>query len=135
RPISELPIPAGIEAKGQAAVEAYRDGKPLAYQGGGPVNWCSARGPGLAHEEGVDGKSERGGHPVVRMPLRQWLLRITDYAERLLDDLDKVDWPEPIKEMQRNWIGKSEGAEVDFALASPPAAAGGSGTIRVFTTR
>jgi leucyl-tRNA synthetase len=78
----------------------------------------------------VDGKSERGGHPVVRMPLRQWMLRITAYAERLLSDLDLVDWSEAIKEMQRNWIGRSEGAEVDFKLAPPC-----RGTIRVFTTR
>ena len=116
RPISELPIPAEIKAKGQAAVEAYRDGKRLAYQAEVPVNWCPALGTVLANEEVVDGKSERGGHPVVRMPLRQWLLRITDYAERLLDDLELVAWPESIKKMQREWIGKSEGAEVDFSL-------------------
>src|SRR5207302_4299868 len=82
------------------------------------------------NEEVVDGKSERGGHTVVRMPLRQWMLRITAYAERLLDDLELVQWPEAIKEMQRNWIGRSEGAEVDFKLQ------GASGhAIRVFTTR
>ena len=80
-----------------------------------PVNWCPELGTVLANEEVIDGKAERGGHPVVRMPLRQWMLRITAYAERLLDDLEQVDWPEPIKEMQRNWIGRSEGAEVDFA--------------------
>src|SRR5262249_22980910 len=79
-------------------------------------NWCAALGTVLANEEVIDGKSERGGHPVVRMPLRQWLLRITAYAERLLEDLDRVEWPEPIKKMQRDWIGRSEGAEVDFAL-------------------
>jgi len=129
RPISELPIPADIEAKGQAAVEAYRDSKRLAYQAEVPVNWCAALGTVLANEEVVDGKSERGGHPVVRMPLRQWLLRITDYADRLLDDLELVAWPESIKKMQRDWIGKSEGAEVDFKLAKEPVA------IRVFTTR
>ncbi len=96
-----------------------------------PVNWCEALGTVLANEEVIDGRSERGNHPVVRMPLRQWLLRITAYAERLLDDLERVDWPESIKTMQRVWIGKSEGAEVDFpvqGLESGPA-------IRVFTTR
>src|SRR5262249_54522048 len=128
RPISELPIPAEIKAKGQAAVEAYRDSKRLAYQAEVPVNWCPALGTVLANEEVVDGKSERGGHPVVRMPLRQWLLRITDYADRLLDDLELVAWPESIKKMQREWIGKSEGAEPEFALGGGPA------TIRVFTT-
>ncbi len=115
RPISELPIPADVQAKGDRAIRSYRDGKRLAYQAEVPVNWCPELGTVLANEEVIDGKSERGGHPVVRMPLRQWLLRITDYAERLLDDLALVDWPEPIKKMQRDWIGKSEGAEVDFA--------------------
>lgn len=132
KPISELPIPTEITAKGQTAVEAYRDSKRLAYQAEVPVNWCAALGTVLANEEVVDGKSERGGHPVVRMPLRQWLLRITDYADRLLDDLDLVSWPESIKKMQRDWIGKSEGAEVDFALHEP---AGHGQAIRVFTTR
>src|SRR5207237_10133886 len=116
-------------ARGEAAVEAYRDGKRLAYQAQVAVNWCPALGTVLANEEVVDGKSERGGHPVVRMPLKQWLLRITDYAERLLDDLALVDWPDAIKKMQRDWIGKSEGAEVDFEIA------GGMSAIRVSTTR
>ena len=91
----------------------------------------------LANEEVVDGKSERGSHPVVRMPLRQWMLRITAYAERLLDDLTLVDWSESIKEMQRNWIGRSEGAEVDFALSYQLRARSVSKDepIRVFTTR
>ena len=119
RPIAELPIPPEVQKQGDAAVRAYQDSKRLAYQIEAPVNWCPALGTVLANEEVVDGKSERGGHPVVRMPLRQWMLRITAYAERLLDDLELVDWSEAIKEMQRNWIGKSEGAEVDFALASP----------------
>src|SRR5437016_1652221 len=131
RPIKELPIPADIQAKGTSAVRAYQDSKRLAYQAEVPVNWCEALGTVLANEEVVDGKSERGGHPVVRMPLRQWLLRITDYAERLLDDLAVVDWPESIKKMQRDWIGKSEGAEVDFEV-NPPAL---GRRIRVFTTR
>ncbi len=129
RPISELSIPDDVKAKGEAAIREYRDGKRLAYLGEVPVNWCEALGTVLANEEVIDGKSERGGHPVVRMPLLQWMLRITDYAERLLDDLELVDWPDPIKEMQRNWIGRSEGAEVDFRLAT------GEQTIRVFTTR
>jgi leucyl-tRNA synthetase len=128
RPIAELPIPPEVKQKGDAAVRAYRDSKRLAYQAEVPVNWCEALGTVLANEEVIDGKSERGGHPVVRMPLRQWLLRITDYAERLIDDLEGLDWSESIKKMQRDWIGKSEGAEVDFALESGL-------RIRVFTTR
>jgi leucyl-tRNA synthetase len=133
RPIAELPIPEEVRRQGEAAVRAYRDSQRLAYQVEAPVNWCPALGTVLANEEVVDGKSERGGHPVVRMPLRQWMLRITAYAERLLDDLELVDWSEAIKEMQRNWIGKSEGAEVDFHLA---ASSGNPDLgIRVFTTR
>jgi len=146
RPIAELPIPPDIKAKGDDAVRCYQDSKRLAYQAEVPVNWCPELGTVLANEEVVDGKSERGNHPVVRMPLRQWLLRITAYAERLLDDLKLVDWPEPIKKMQRDWIGRSEGAEVDFKLApasgEPQASGGrkspgesGEAVIRVFTTR
>jgi leucyl-tRNA synthetase len=131
RPIGELPIPPEVRQQGEAAVRAYRDGKRLAYQTEAPVNWCPALGTVLANEEVQDGKSERGGHPVVRMPLRQWMLRITAYAERLLADLEAVDWPESIKEMQRNWIGRSEGAEVDFPVVPER----GGGCIRVFTTR
>lgn len=134
RPISELPIPDGVKKQGQAAVRAYQDGKRLAYQVEAPVNWCPALGTVLANEEVVDGKSERGGHPVVRMPLRQWMLRITAYAERLLDDLELLDWSESLKEMQRNWIGRSEGAEVDFYhdISITPK---NTPAIRVFTTR
>jgi leucyl-tRNA synthetase len=137
RPIAELPIPSAVRAEGADAVRSYQDSKRLAYQIEAPVNWCPALGTVLANEEVVDGKSERGGHPVVRMPLRQWMLRITAYAERLLDDLALVDWPEPIKEMQRNWIGRSEGAEVDFRLASRERQRPGDGStcLRVFTTR
>ncbi len=135
RPISELTIPDDVKAKGEAAVSAYRDNKRLAYQVEAPVNWCPALGTVLANEEVVDGKSERGSHPVVRMPLRQWMLRITAYAERLLDDLTLVDWSEAIKEMQRNWIGRSEGAEVDFRLASGGRQPPDDSIIRVFTTR
>ncbi|KAJ8761218.1 hypothetical protein K2173_001274 [Erythroxylum novogranatense] len=88
----------------------------LAYQAEVPVNWCPALGTVLANEEVVDGVSERGGHPVVRKPMRQWNLRITAYADRLLQDLDDLDWPESVKDMQRNWIGRSEGAEMEFLV-------------------
>jgi len=88
----------------------------LAYQAEIPVNWCPELGTVLANEEVIDGKSERGGHPVIRQPMRQWMLRITAYAQRLLDGVDGLDWSEGIKAMQRNWIGRSEGAEVDFAV-------------------
>jgi leucyl-tRNA synthetase len=110
RPIAELPIPDGVDP------EAYRDSRRLAYRAEVPVNWCPALGTVLANEEVIDGKSEVGGHPVVRMPLKQWMLRITAYADRLVDELELVDWPRPIKDMQRNWVGRSEGAEVDFAI-------------------
>jgi leucyl-tRNA synthetase len=104
--------------------------RDLAYLAEVPVNWCPALGTVLANEEVIDGKSERGGHPVVRVPMRQWMLRITAYADRLVDDLDQVDWPEAIKKMQRDWIGRSHGARVFFELAD------GSGErIEVFTTR
>ncbi|MCP5071594.1 MAG: leucine--tRNA ligase [bacterium] len=101
----------------------------LAYEAEVAVNWCSALGTVLANEEVIDGKSERGGHPVVRLPMRQWMLRITEYAERLLADLDLVDWPERIKRMQVEWIGRSEGARVAFPIVD------GDTTIEVFTTR
>ncbi|RHW33260.1 leucine--tRNA ligase [Lysinibacillus yapensis] len=101
----------------------------LAYVDEIPVNWCPALGTVLANEEVIDGKSERGGHPVERRPMRQWVLRITKYADRLLDDLEDVDWPESIKDMQRNWIGRSEGAQVKFNVA------GTDQNFEVFTTR
>ncbi|MBO7722114.1 MAG: leucine--tRNA ligase [Kiritimatiellae bacterium] len=107
--------------------------KGLAYVAEVPVNWCPALGTVLANEEVIDGHSERGNHPVVRRPMRQWMLKITEYAERLLADLDTLDWPDGIKEMQRNWIGKSTGAEVDFK-----AVCGGgecNDVITVYTTR
>ncbi len=103
--------------------------KGLAYQKEVPVNWCPALKTVLANEEVVDGKSERGGHPVIRMPMKQWMLKITDYAERLSQDLETIDWPERTKEGQKNWIGKSEGAEVDFKMEKL------NETLRVFTTR
>jgi leucyl-tRNA synthetase len=102
----------------------------LAYQKEAPVNWCPEMRTVLANEEVVDGKSERGGHPVVRLKMRQWMLKITDYAERLLNDLDKVDWPHATKEGQKNWIGKSEGATIQFNIESQTAE-----KIEVFTTR
>ncbi|KYG91432.1 leucine--tRNA ligase [[Bacillus] sp. KCTC 13219] len=101
----------------------------LAYVDEVPVNWCPALGTVLANEEVIDGKSERGGHPVERRPMRQWILRITEYADRLLEDLDELDWPESLKEMQRNWIGRSEGAEVTFTID------GTEHSFDVFTTR
>jgi len=108
-------------------LQLYKKG--LAYVAEVPVNWCPALGTVLANEEVIDGKSERGGHPVIRKPMRQWMLKITEYAERLLEDLEELDWSESIKEMQRNWIGKSSGAEVEFAID------GTDKTLRVFTTR
>jgi leucyl-tRNA synthetase len=104
----------------------------LAYEAEVPVNWCEALGTVLANEEVIDGKSERGGHPVVRRPMRQWMLKITAYADRLLEDLDGIDWPEHVKRMQREWIGRSEGAEVVFPVVEP---AGVSASFTVFTTR
>lgn len=103
--------------------------KGLAYIDEVPVNWCPALGTVLANEEVIDGKSERGGHPVERRPMKQWMLKITAYADRLLEDLDELDWPESLKDMQRNWIGRSEGAEVNFKVD------GTDETFTVFTTR
>ena len=108
--------------------------KGLAYVAEVPVNWCPALGTVLANEEVIDGRSERGNHPVVRKPMRQWMLKITEYAERLLKDLDTLDWPEGIKEMQRNWIGKSEGALVDFKVESSGSQLS-TDVITVYTTR
>ena len=147
RPIAELPIPEEILASGRAsalradsgdtteentpggltpnrspevmeAIRRYQDKHRLAYVSDAPVNWCPALGTVLANEEIIDGKSERGGHPVVRMPLKQWMLRITAYADRLASELDELDWSDSIKFMQRNWIGRSTGAEVDFRTES-----------------
>jgi leucyl-tRNA synthetase len=105
------------------------DSVRLAYVADVPVNWCPELGTVLANEEVVDGKSEVGGFPVVRKPMRQWMLRITAYAERLLSELDDLDWPEGIKLLQRNWIGRSEGAEIDYKIENLDE------KIRVFTTR
>ena len=109
---------------------AFLDNHRLAYLAEVPVNWCPALGTVLANEEVTnEGRSDRGNHPVYKRPLRQWMLRITAFADRLLSDLDIVDWPEPIKLMQRNWIGRSEGAMVDFPVQDA------DDVIRVFTTR
>ncbi|MEH7456189.1 leucine--tRNA ligase [Bacillus sp. JJ1127] len=103
--------------------------KGLAYVDEIPVNWCPALGTVLANEEVIDGVSERGGHPVERRPMKQWMLKITAYADRLLEDLDELDWPESLKDMQRNWIGRSEGAEVHFNID------GTDKKFTIFTTR
>ena len=108
-------------------LQLYKRG--LAYQGEVPVNWCQKLGTVLANEEVIDGKSERGGHPVIRKPMRQWLFRITKYADSLLAGLDDVDWPESVKNLQRNWIGRSEGSNVVFEIPTI------GETISVFTTR
>ncbi|MCD1258451.1 leucine--tRNA ligase [Paenibacillus athensensis] len=109
-------------------IQLYKKG--LAYVDEVPVNWCPALGTVLANEEVIDGLSERGNHPVIRKPMRQWILKITEYAERLLEDLEELDWSESIKDMQRNWIGKSKGAEVEFELDGHPGR-----SLTVFTTR
>jgi leucyl-tRNA synthetase len=126
RPIEELPIPASLSEEEK---RRFLGDHRLAYQADVPVNWCPALGTVLANEEVVGGVSERGGYPVIRKPMRQWMLRITKYAERLLDDLKEVDWPESIKKLQIDWIGKSVGAEVCFQIV------GHHESIWVFTTR
>ena len=119
------------ELEQREVVDSFR----LAYIAEAPVNWCPALGTVLANEEvTADGRSDRGNYPVYRRPLRQWMLRITAYAERLLADLDRLEWPQPIKLMQRNWIGRSEGASVAFPLVVPAAGAP-EAAIDVFTTR
>ena len=131
RPISELESQRKTTHPDESpeALRSYLDQNRLAYVAEAPVNWCPQLGTVLANEEVVDGKSEVGGFPVVRRPMRQWMLRITAYADRLIDELDGLDWPESIKLLQRNWIGRSEGAEVHFALPR------GNAKITVFTTR
>jgi leucyl-tRNA synthetase len=126
KPIEQLPLPDGL---GEMQKQQFIDSNRLAYEDEVAVNWCPALGTVLANEEVVGGVSERGGHPVIRKPMRQWMLRITKYAQRLLDDLADVDWPESIKKLQQDWIGKSIGAEVDFKVN------GFDETIRVYTTR
>ena len=142
--IETLPWPAELQdgsALGatelKARRRAFRDSKRLAYVTEAPVWWCEQLGTVLANEEVVDGKSEVGGFPVTRRPMRQWMLRITAYAERLLQDLDTIEWSHSLKEMQRNWIGRSEGAEVSFAVPPPPGQGGAPQPFQlvVFTTR
>ena len=131
--IDTLPYPDDLNT--DAEKREYRDAKRLAFVSNAPVWWCEALGTVLANEEVIDGKSERGDHPVVRKPMRQWMLRITEYAERLLEDLEDIDWSHSLKEMQRNWIGRSEGAEVDFEICDYQDAGGSAVKLRVFTTR
>ena len=118
-----------VETLASSSADADVKESRLAYVAEAPVNWCPELGTVLANEEVVDGKSEVGGFPVVRRPMRQWMLRITAFAGRLLEDLEGIEWSHSLKEMQRNWIGRSEGAEVTFSLA------GRDETITVFTTR
>ncbi|MCS1410854.1 MAG: Leucine--tRNA ligase [Verrucomicrobia subdivision 3 bacterium] len=125
--IGSLTYPENVSS--EAEREAYLREARLAYVAEAPVNWCPELGTVLANEEVVDGRSEVGNYPVVRRSMRQWMLRITAYAARLLEDLEGVEWSHSLKEMQRNWIGRSEGAEVTFPLAE------GTGSIMVFTTR
>ncbi|MCL5945294.1 MAG: leucine--tRNA ligase [Planctomycetes bacterium] len=143
RPITELvaefesgirPLPESAGEKSWIQLDASQQRRVLeqyrlAYQIEAPVNWCPALGTVLANEEVIDGKSEVGGFPVERRPMRQWMLRITDYAQRLLDGLDSLEWPESLKMMQRNWIGRSEGALVRFDIAQR------DDVVTVFTTR
>jgi leucyl-tRNA synthetase len=121
RPIAEL--------EGQGLSREDIDSRRLAFVSSAPVNWCPELGTVLANEEVVDGKSEVGGFPVERRPMRQWMLRITSFAQRLIDELDGLDWPESIKLLQRNWIGRSEGAHVKFQIV------GHESDVTVFTTR
>jgi leucyl-tRNA synthetase len=133
-PISTLTYPPDCVTPEQQ--RAYRDSHRLAYVTEAPVWWCEALGTVLANEEVIDGKSEVGGHPVTRKPMRQWMLRITAYADRLLHDLNSIDWTDSLKEMQRNWIGRSEGAEVDFQVVDESGRlSAAEKKIRVFTTR
>ncbi|MBX3396834.1 MAG: leucine--tRNA ligase [Phycisphaerae bacterium] len=130
RPIAELEIPDDVKSSGESAVREFVDSHRLAYLAEVPVNWCPALGTVLSNEEVTnEGRSERGNHPVYRRPLKQWMLRITRYADRLESDLAELDWPESVKLMQRNWIGRSEGAQVRFRLADH------NGHIEIFTTR
>ncbi len=130
RPVSELPVPAEVKARGKAAVQKYIAGKRLAYYDNAQVWWCNSCQTVCANEEVLtDGSHEKCGNQVVRKNLKQWLLRIPHYAERLLQGLEKLDWPGGVKDMQKNWIGKSTGAEVDFPID------GMEEKLRVYTTR
>ena len=125
QPIEELEIPSNIS---QEKMDEFIDSKRLAYVDVVDVNWCEELGTVLANEEVIGGLSERGGFPVIKKPMRQWVMRITEYADRLLEDLDDLDWPESIKLSQKNWIGKSEGAQIKFEVDK-------KNFIEVFTTR
>ena len=124
RPISELPIPQHLT--NSVDIEAYRDEQRLAYTANIPVNWCEELGTVLANEEVDEWKDK--GYSVERRPMRQWMIRITKYADRLLNDLEFVEWPASTKEMQKHWIGKSEGAEISFKIND-------AHVVKVFTTR
>ena len=123
--ISELHIPEGLSNYEKTS---YIDSRRLAYVDTIDVNWCEELGTVLANEEVIGGLSERGGFPVVRKPMKQWMMRITDYADRLIEGLDELDWPDSIKSSQKNWIGKSSGAEISFKINEEY-------SIDVFTTR
>ena len=125
QPIEKLKIPKNMNDEEK---ESYVDSKRLAYVDTVDVNWCEELGTVLANEEVIGGLSERGGFPVVKRPMKQWVMRITDYADRLLNDLTELDWPESIKLSQKNWIGKSEGAQIKFPIDK-------NDYIEVFTTR
>ncbi len=125
-PIDRLEVPSGLSSQEK---QDYINDHRLAYEAEVAVNWCPELGTVLANEEVVGGVSERGGYPVIRKPMRQWMLRITTYTDRLLEGLENLDWPESIKASQRNWIGKSYGAEINFKEAASGA------EIKVFTTR
>ena len=124
QPIEKLKIPKTLNKK---EIESFIDSKRLAYVDTIDVNWCEELGTVLANEEVIGGLSERGGFPVIKRPMKQWVMRITDYADRLLDDLSELEWPESIKLSQKNWIGKSEGAKIKFSIDN--------NFIEVFTTR
>jgi len=133
RPIDTLPVPDDLSDEER---RQFIDDHRLAYLAEQTVNWCPKLGTVLANEEVIDSRSERGGFPVYRMPLKQWMFRITAYAERLLRDLDALDWPESTRTMQREWIGRSEGAEIEFEFGdSTFRVAGSIAALRVFTTR
>ena len=123
--ITELKIPSNLKDDEK---NNFIDSKRLAYIDEVDVNWCEELGTVLSNEEVIGGVSERGGFPVIRKPMKQWVMRITEYSERLLEDLDSLDWPESIKISQKNWIGKSEGAEINFNVNKKD-------NIKVFTTR
>ena len=127
RPIGQLPIPEEVQAEGEAAVRAYIDERRLAYLTEAPVNWCPELRVVLANEEVAEHVD--AGREVVRVPMKQWMLRITEYAERLMSGLDELDWPTNVVGMQKNWIGRSEGALVEFRID------GSDASVEVFTTR